>query len=69
EAGCRPRPGGPRAGGAGGTPPLGPAPAAPRPREAAGALREAAVRAVRWQGGSVAFPGLAELTTSVREGV
>ncbi|MFC4507966.1 MULTISPECIES: ferritin-like domain-containing protein [Streptomyces] len=29
-------------------------------REAAGALREAAVRAVRWRGGSVAFPGLAE---------
>lgn len=27
---------------------------------AARALREAAVRAVRWQGGSVAFPGLAE---------
>ncbi|MFH8978889.1 ferritin-like domain-containing protein [Streptomyces sp. NPDC017890] len=27
---------------------------------AAGALREAAVRAVRWRGGSVAFPGLAE---------
>nr|WP_152894250.1 ferritin-like domain-containing protein [Streptomyces adustus] len=29
--------------------------------EAAAALREAAVRAVRWRGGSVAFPGLAEL--------
>jgi len=29
-------------------------------REAAGALREAAVRAVRWRGESVAFPGLAE---------
>jgi hypothetical protein len=29
---------------------------------AAGALREAAVRAVRWRGGSVAFPGLAERT-------
>lgn len=28
--------------------------------EAAAALREAAVRAVRWRGGSVAFPGLAE---------
>ncbi|MGX1547538.1 ferritin-like domain-containing protein [Streptomyces adustus] len=27
--------------------------------EAAAALREAAVRAVRWRGGSVAFPGLA----------
>ncbi|MDR6980601.1 hypothetical protein J2X68_007341 [Streptomyces sp. 3330] len=33
-----------------------------RRREAAGALREAAVRAVRWRGGSVAFPGLAERT-------
>ncbi|MFJ9739832.1 ferritin-like domain-containing protein [Streptomyces sp. NPDC101166] len=31
-----------------------------RRREAAGVLREAAVRAVRWRGGSVAFPGLAE---------
>ncbi|MEU6481518.1 ferritin-like domain-containing protein [Streptomyces sp. NPDC047017] len=31
-----------------------------RREEAAGALREAAVRAVRWRGGSVAFPGLAE---------
>ncbi|GAA3376318.1 ferritin-like domain-containing protein [Streptomyces sannanensis] len=31
--------------------------------DAAGALREAAVRAVRWRGGSVAFPGLAERTT------
>ncbi|WP_367320497.1 ferritin-like domain-containing protein [Streptomyces sp. HUAS ZL42] len=31
-----------------------------RRREAAGALREAAVRAVRWRGASVAFPGLAE---------
>ncbi|MFE7171746.1 ferritin-like domain-containing protein [Streptomyces sp. NPDC057616] len=29
-------------------------------RSAAGALREAAVRAVRWSGESVAFPGLAE---------
>jgi hypothetical protein len=29
-------------------------------RDAAGALRDAAVRAVRWRGGSVAFPGLAE---------
>ncbi|NEC97520.1 DUF4439 domain-containing protein, partial [Streptomyces albidoflavus] len=27
---------------------------------AAEALREAAVRAVRWRGGSVAFPGLTE---------
>ncbi|WP_406006454.1 ferritin-like domain-containing protein [Streptomyces sp. NBC_00637] len=33
-----------------------------RRREAAGALRDAAVRAVRWRGGSVAFPGLAERT-------
>ncbi|MFF8907865.1 ferritin-like domain-containing protein [Streptomyces olivaceoviridis] len=31
-----------------------------RRADAAGALREAAVRAVRWSGGSVAFPGLAE---------
>ncbi|MFE2159145.1 ferritin-like domain-containing protein [Streptomyces lydicus] len=31
-----------------------------RRREAAGALREAAVRAVRWRGGGVAFPGLVE---------
>ncbi|MFF8833561.1 DUF4439 domain-containing protein [Streptomyces sp. NPDC015131] len=29
-------------------------------REAASALREAAVRAVRWRGSGVAFPGLAE---------
>ncbi len=41
----------------------------PLRREAAGALREAAVRTVRWRGSSVAFPGLAELTTSAREGV
>ncbi|MGW3628387.1 hypothetical protein ACWDO5_34850, partial [Streptomyces sp. NPDC000880] len=33
-------------------------------REAAGALREAAVRAVRWRGSGVAFPGLAERTGS-----
>ncbi|MFJ2111039.1 MULTISPECIES: ferritin-like domain-containing protein [unclassified Streptomyces] len=32
----------------------------PRRREAADALREAAVRAVRWRGSGVAFPGLAE---------
>ncbi|MFD0343578.1 ferritin-like domain-containing protein [Streptomyces sp. NPDC127117] len=32
----------------------------PLRREAADALREAAVRAVRWRGGGVAFPGLAE---------
>ncbi|OAH10025.1 ferritin-like domain-containing protein [Streptomyces jeddahensis] len=31
-----------------------------RRRTAADALREAAVRAARWRGGSVAFPGLAE---------
>lgn len=31
-----------------------------RRKDAAGALREAAVRAVRWSGGSVAFPGLVE---------
>ncbi|MFF4525627.1 ferritin-like domain-containing protein [Streptomyces bluensis] len=31
---------------------------------AARALREAAVRAVRWRGGSVAFPGLAERTAT-----
>ncbi|MFD7713429.1 ferritin-like domain-containing protein [Streptomyces sp. NPDC059785] len=31
-----------------------------RRRDAADALREAAVRAVRWRGESVAFPGLAE---------
>jgi hypothetical protein len=29
-------------------------------QDAAAGLREAAVRAVRWRGGSVAFPGLAE---------
>ncbi len=31
-----------------------------RRRSAADTLREAAIRAVRWRGGSVAFPGLAE---------
>ncbi|MFJ5142452.1 ferritin-like domain-containing protein [Streptomyces sp. NPDC088707] len=31
-----------------------------RRREAAAALREAAVRAVRWRGSDVTFPGLAE---------
>ncbi|MFD7663407.1 ferritin-like domain-containing protein [Streptomyces sp. NPDC059788] len=31
-----------------------------RRRDAAGALREAAVRAVRWRGSGVAFPGLTE---------
>ncbi|KUJ64092.1 hypothetical protein ACZ90_61710 [Streptomyces albus subsp. albus] len=34
-----------------------------RRREAAGALREAAVRAVRWRGSGVAFPGLTERAT------
>ncbi|WP_073947678.1 ferritin-like domain-containing protein [Streptomyces kebangsaanensis] len=38
-----------------------------RRREAAGALREAAVRAVRWRGESVAFPGLAERTATDTE--
>ncbi|SES07357.1 protein of unknown function [Streptomyces sp. yr375] len=33
-----------------------------RRKDAAAALREAAVRAVRWRGGSVPFPGLAERT-------
>ncbi|MET8509834.1 DUF4439 domain-containing protein, partial [Streptomyces sp. NPDC004787] len=32
----------------------------PLRREAAAALREAAVRAVRWRGSDVTFPGLAE---------
>ncbi|MEU2133227.1 DUF4439 domain-containing protein [Streptomyces sp. NPDC018352] len=32
----------------------------PLRREAADAMREAAVRAVRWRGSGVAFPGLAE---------
>lgn len=32
----------------------------PLRREAASALREAAVRAVRWRGSGVAFPGLSE---------
>ncbi|GHF84265.1 MULTISPECIES: ferritin-like domain-containing protein [Streptomyces] len=31
-----------------------------RRKDAAGALREAAVRSARWRGGNVAFPGLAE---------
>ncbi|MGX4689511.1 ferritin-like domain-containing protein [Streptomyces sp. JNUCC 63] len=39
-----------------------------RRREAAGALREAAVRAVRWRGESVAFPGLAERAATGAEG-
>ncbi|MFF3848482.1 ferritin-like domain-containing protein [Streptomyces sp. NPDC002328] len=38
-----------------------------RRREAAGVLREAAVRAVRWRGGSVAFPGLAERAGSAAD--
>lgn len=37
-----------------------------RRREAAGALREAAVRAVRWRGSGVAFPGLGEREGSKR---
>ncbi|MFD8105490.1 ferritin-like domain-containing protein [Streptomyces microflavus] len=32
----------------------------PARADAAGALREAAVRAARWRGGNVAFPGLSE---------
>jgi hypothetical protein len=35
-----------------------------RRREAAAALREAAVRSARWRGGSVAFPGLSEHSAS-----
>ncbi|POX36111.1 DUF4439 domain-containing protein [Streptomyces sp. Ru73] len=35
-----------------------------RRRSAAGSLRAAAVRAVRWRGSGVAFPGLAERTTA-----
>ncbi|HET9379431.1 MAG TPA: ferritin-like domain-containing protein, partial [Streptomyces sp.] len=35
---------------------------------AAEALREAAVRAVRWRGGSVAFPGLAERSATAQAG-
>ncbi|MDX3098676.1 ferritin-like domain-containing protein [Streptomyces sp. ME19-03-3] len=38
-------------------------------REGADALREAAVRAVRWRGGSVAFPGLAERSRPAGEKV
>lgn len=37
-----------------------------RRREAAGALREAAIRSVRWRGTGVAFPGLPERATPVR---
>ncbi|MCF6526255.1 ferritin-like domain-containing protein [Streptomyces sp. JJ36] len=37
-----------------------------RRREAAAALREAALRAVRWRGTGVAFPGLTERTGPVR---
>ncbi|MGR8007939.1 ferritin-like domain-containing protein [Streptomyces hypolithicus] len=37
-------------------------------RDAAAALREAAVRAVRWRGRGVAFPGLAELGTAAAAG-
>ncbi|MGH3322836.1 MAG: DUF4439 domain-containing protein, partial [Streptomyces sp.] len=35
-----------------------------RRREAAGSLREAAVRSVRWRGSGVTFPGLPERTAS-----
>ncbi|MGP3981215.1 ferritin-like domain-containing protein [Streptomyces sp. KR80] len=35
-------------------------------REAAAALREAAVRSARWRGGGVAFPGLAERRSTPR---
>ncbi|MGA6173069.1 ferritin-like domain-containing protein [Streptomyces sp. NPDC012600] len=36
----------------------------PARADAAGALREAAVRAARWRGGNVVFPGLAERAAS-----
>ncbi|MFJ4437484.1 ferritin-like domain-containing protein [Streptomyces sp. NPDC088923] len=38
-----------------------------RRADAAAALREAAVRAVRWGGDGVAFPGLAERSNSAKE--
>ncbi|MYX23687.1 DUF4439 domain-containing protein, partial [Streptomyces sp. SID8380] len=38
-----------------------------RRADAASALREAAVRAVRWSGDGVAFPGLAERSNSAKE--
>lgn len=37
-----------------------------RRREAAGALREAAIRSVRWRGTGVAFPGLPERAAPAR---
>ncbi|AXK35831.1 DUF4439 domain-containing protein [Streptomyces armeniacus] len=37
-----------------------------RRREAAGALREAAIRATRWRGSGVAFPGLTERSAPAR---
>ncbi|EST39135.1 hypothetical protein N566_03710, partial [Streptomycetaceae bacterium MP113-05] len=39
-----------------------------RRREAAAALREAALRAVRWRGTGVAFPGLTERSAPGRTG-
>lgn len=39
-----------------------------RRRDAAAALREAAVRAVRWRGSGVAFPGLTERSAPARTG-
>jgi hypothetical protein len=39
-----------------------------RRREAAAALREAAVRTVRWRGTGVAFPGLTERSVQARTG-
>ncbi|MGA5128017.1 ferritin-like domain-containing protein [Streptomyces pseudogriseolus] len=39
-----------------------------RRRSAAEAMREAAVRSVRWSGESVAFPGLAELSGTAQGG-
>ncbi|MCX2967566.1 MULTISPECIES: DUF4439 domain-containing protein [Streptomyces] len=38
----------------------------PARREAAAALREAALRSARWRGGGVAFPGLAERDPATR---
>lgn len=37
-----------------------------RRRDAAGALREAAIRATRWRGSGVAFPGLTERSAPAR---
>ncbi|MBA0051864.1 DUF4439 domain-containing protein [Streptomyces sp. AJS327] len=38
-----------------------------RRRDAAAALREAAIRSARWRGGGVAFPGLAERASTPSE--